>query len=165
MGLVSQIYTADDGPQIADSAAELNIFPFANNLGSRVITNGMATFLRCFYLRVWGRIITTLTPTLTIRIKVGSITFTIAGTLAAGASGQWVLDAPLFVRTPGAAGQVTINNGRFYYPAVGVTQQIGLSTVTAIDWTSNPEIQISFQFGTADPLNVLNCDAAVFEAI
>jgi len=166
VGMIQTLFTADDGPSIANSAAEVNIFPFNNNLGSRVITNGMASFLKCFYLRIWGRIATTGLPALDIRIYLGGVQrFSLGGVLAASTSGSWILDAPMFVRTPGAGGTITLNNGRFYYSANGDTQQFAQSAATAIDWTTNPTLQVSFQFGTADPLNQLFFDSAILEYI
>jgi len=141
---------------IANTAAETT--GIGALVGSNIIPAGRLTAGSTIRIRARGIMADTGAPTLQIRIKVGANTFCDTGAVAlaaiAGTHG-WMLEADVTVRTVGSPG-TAIGNCTF---ALAVINPPDLDTIntatTAIDTAIANTVDLTFQWGTANPANTL----------
>lgn len=129
-------------------------------VGAQTVAANTFTVGRSMLIYSWGNMGNTLTPTLRIRGKLGAVTAldstaitlpTITGTTL------WQMSLYLTCRTAGAGG-TGIAQGIFtYFTAAGVQSNFQLvNTGTfAMDTTAALLIDVTAQWGTADPLNTM----------
>lgn len=141
---------------IANTAAETTVIGAL--VGSNLIPAGRLTAGSTIRIRARGIMGDTGAPTLRIRVKVGANTYCDTGAVAlaaiAGTHG-WIFEADVTVRTPGSPG-TAIGNSNFQ---VSVHLPPDLDTTntatTAIDTAIANTVDLTFQWGTADPANTL----------
>lgn len=141
---------------IANTAAETT--GLGAVVGTNIIPAGRLTAGSTIRIRARGIMADTGAPTLQIRIKVGANTFCDTGAVAlaaiAGTHG-WIFEADVTVRTPGSPG-TAIGNSNFQ---VNVHLPPDLDTIntatTALDTAIANTVDLTFQWGTADPANTI----------
>lgn len=144
------------GVTIANTAVETT--GIGTLVGSNIIPAGRLTAGSTIRIRARGIMADTGAPTLRIRIKVGANTFCDTGAVAlaflSGTHG-WMLEADITVRTVGSPGTAIGNSS----VAVSVIAPPDLDTIntatTALDTAIANTVDLTFQWGTADPANTL----------
>lgn len=144
------------GVTIANTAVETT--GIGALVGSNLIPAGRLTAGSTIRIRARGIMADTGAPTLRIRVKVGANTYCDTGAVAlaaiAGTHG-WIFEADVTVRTAGGAG-TAIGNSNFQ---VSLHLPPDLDTIntatTALDTTIANTVDVTFQWGTADPANTL----------
>lgn len=141
---------------IANTAAETTAIGAL--VGSNLIPAGRLTAGSTIRIRARGIMVDTGAPTLRIRVKVGANTYCDTGAVAlaaiAGTHG-WIFEADVTVRTPGSPG-TAIGNANFqvsvaFPPDLDTTN----TATTAIDTAIANTVDLTFQWGTADPANTI----------
>lgn len=120
---------------------------------------------RSLRITAWGYIGDTGTPTLRIRAYLGStvILDTTAITLTSLTGNKlWKLEAVLTVQVAGSSGQM-IGQGQFTYN--GGTTDIIQTSQTGVDFTATQLVDLTAQWGTANPSNTIVCTNAVIETL
>ena len=165
---------------LASRTAQLSL---SNSTAQTVIISatlpaGLMAAGTTFRLRAWGAIssaaIAPGTATWCVRVGPISLTGNIAASIALAAltasmsAKAWFCQADVTVRVAGASGNVlglgalTGNLG----PAAGFLYSPAAALpAVAVDTTIQNLIQLTFQFGTADPANTLTVDVATIELV
>jgi hypothetical protein len=148
------------GAAINNTVAETSLFatPTLSALSTRDIEGGISRIGTKYKLRFIGNISTTGSPTLQTRVKIGATTFldTTAGAITT-AGGRFWLDIDFLVTLIGAGGNV---NGfmRLDFSSVNtggatIATVVAGSAGTAIDFSATQTIDVTIQWGTANPSN------------
>jgi hypothetical protein len=132
----------------------------AAGAGSPTIAANAFTAGKLLFLYGYGFITNTVTPTLRIRMKLGGVTIldTTAFTMATiTGTTQWQISAVATCRTTGAGGTGIAQAQLNYFTAPGtvVTQQLVNNATFALNTTIANVMDLTAQWGTADPLNTL----------
>lgn len=146
---------------VANTTVETSILGASQNGSTKTIEAGLARVGREFFLRLYGLITGTGTPTIRVRVRLGSVL--IADTAAVAlvnntnaGNGGFLIECLCNVRTTGATGVLQMPFFRASYSATqgGALNQL-TSGVTAqvIDFTVAQTFDVTVQFGTADPSN------------
>lgn len=160
-GLMGVIFQQLDDKVIANTADETSQFGTGGTDDTRTIPADMAQAGQCYFIRLNGFISSTGTPTGTLRIKLGSTDLVVSGptTLPSGLTNAFVETVfHLTVRSTGALGTV-IGQGhtKLIVGALGTTynRQLTMTAPATIDFTVDQAIDVTYQWGTADPANSL----------
>lgn len=149
------LYVCNTTNSFADTAAEASL----GGLGSGATTLPAFFYKANSVLRVKARgyVSNTGTPTLTLKVKHGSTVLASTGaiTTASGLSSTgWALDVTIVCRTTGASGTLMAQGeariGSTFYPMVN-------TSATTVDLTASQAIDITGQWGTANPSNLIAC--------
>jgi hypothetical protein len=160
-GLMGVIFQQLDDKVVANTVDETSQFGTGGTDDTRTITADMASAGQCYFIRLNGYISNTGTPTGTLRIKLGSTNLVVTGptTLPSGLTNAFVETVfHLTVRSTGALGTV-IGQGhtKLIVGALGTTynRQLTMTAPATIDFTVDQAIDVTYQWGTADPANSL----------
>jgi hypothetical protein len=160
-GLMGVIFQQLDDKVVANTVDETSQFGTGGTDDTRTITADMASAGQCYFIRLNGYISNTGTPTGTLRIKLGSTNLVVTGptTLPSGLTNAFVETVfHLTVRSTGALGTV-IGQGhtKLIVGALGTTynRQLTMTAPATIDFTADQAIDVTYQWGTADPANSL----------
>lgn len=165
-GLAAVGFTMTGSVTVANTAAETSIV--GTVAGSTSIPANRLVAGSTIRIRARGTIASTGTPTIRFRLKIGANTFcdTLATALPvlAGTHG-WTLDADVTVRSAGAGGGALGNMFTF----VSVAAQPDLDTTntatTPIDTTNANAVDLTIQWGTANPANTATCTNMTMEIL
>jgi hypothetical protein len=160
-GLMGVIFQQLDDKVVANTVDETSQFGTGGTDDTRTITADMASAGQCYFIRLSGYISNTGAPTGTLRIKMGSTNLVVTGptTLPSGLTNAFVETVfHLTVRSTGALGTV-IGQGhtKLIVGALGTTynRQLTMTAPATIDFTADQAIDVTYQWGTADPANSL----------
>jgi len=160
-GLMGVIFQQLDDQVIANTVDETSQFGTGGADDTRTIPADMAQAGQCYFIRLSGFISNTGTPTGTLRIKLGSTNLVVSGptTLPSGLTNAFVETVFHFtIRSTGALGTV-IGQGhtKLIVGALDTTynRQLTMTAPATIDFTADQEIDVTYQWGTADPANSL----------
>lgn len=136
-------------------------------------TNIQANFMQAgkkFRVKGSGYYSNTVTPTLRMRVKIGTVTVldsTAFTTSLGAANNQWDLEGVITCRSVGASGTV-IGQGTVSFNTSGTTAQIvqmvNTSTAT-VDTTIANTVDLTVQWGTASASNTITCTDFTVEAM
>jgi hypothetical protein len=144
---------------VSNTTTETSILGAAQ-AGSKVIEAGLARLQRTFWLRIWGSLATTGTPTLQLRLKLNGVTMldlgaiTLNNNTASGPGGLYI-EALITVRAVGSSGNIHILPFRFNYNITNpgaVVQTSGASAPT-LDLTVAQTFDITAQWSAASASN------------
>ena len=160
-GLMGVTFQQLDDKVIANTADETSQLGTGGTDDTRTIKANMVSAGQCYSIRLNGLISCTGTPTGAIRIKLGSTNLVVSGptTLPSGLTNAFVETVFHFtVRSTGALGTV-IGQGhtKLIVGALETTynRQLTMTAPATIDFTVDQEIDVTYQWGTADPANSL----------
>jgi len=160
-GLQGVIFQQLDDKVVANTADETSQFGTGGTDDTRTIPANMASAGQCYFIRLNGYITNTGTPTGTVRIKLGSTNLVVSGptALPSGLTNAFVETVfHLTVRSTGASGTV-IGQGhtKLIVGALDTTynRQLTMTAPATIDFTVDQAIDVTYQWGTADPANSL----------
>jgi hypothetical protein len=151
------IQTADD--TVANTTAETNLL--GTILGSATIdanTLAEGTTLR---IAAGGNLGVTGSPTLTVKIKLGSTEVLSTGGLSpTGTDAGWFMEVVITCRAVGASGAV-VATGSFQTGSTIVTPV--KTTATTLNTTANQSLTITATWSAADPDNTITCQIFTLE--
>lgn len=161
------LFTATASATVANSVAETSIIGTGVGSPGRTLPANFLIVGRNIFLRLRGFIAYTLTPTVRVKVKYGStiiLDTTAITTLTLTGTSFFRIEADITTRTLGAAGTV-FGQGMCQQgqpaAAAGLTEidaaGLGLfnTAVTTVDTTVAQLIDVTFQWGTADPANTV----------
>jgi hypothetical protein len=160
--LVTSLYTNANTPTaISNTAAETSVFtgvtPSAGSTAT--VEAGISRAGTKYIIRVIGLISNTGTPTIQMKVKLGSTTVIDTGamTMPTVASGRFWITAEMQVASIGAAASVP-SFGRIEWSRVVnglATFDTGIAgSAAVVDLTTNQTFDVTLQWGTANALNV-----------
>lgn len=159
--LMGVIFQQLDDKVVANTVDETSQFGTGGADDTKIIPANMASAGQCYFIRLNGYISNTGTPTGTLRIKLGSTNLVVSGpvNLPSGLTNAFVETVfHLTVRSTGALGTV-IGQGHteLIVGALGTTynRQLTMTAPATIDFTADQAIDVTYQWGTADPANSL----------
>jgi hypothetical protein len=147
--------TIQSGDTIANSATETN---FATNYSMAANSCQVGRTYQVVVRGVYGSAATA--PSLRLRLKAGTTSLASTSLVATNASltdRQWTMTADFICISTGVSGTVEAQGNVTLATtanAATVREMVNTATVT-LDTTTAQTIQISAQFGTADPLNTI----------
>ena len=166
-GLMGVVFQQLDDKVIANTADETSQLGTGNTGDTKTIPADTAGVGDCYFIRLNGYISNTGTPTGTIRVKLGATNLVVSGpvNLPSGLSNAFVETVfHLTVRSTGALGTV-IGQGhtKLIVGALDTTynRQLTMTAPATIDFTVDNEIDITYEWGTADPANILTITNAM----
>ena len=166
-GLQGVVFQQLDDKVIANTVDETSQLGTGNTGDTKTIPADTAGVGDCYFVRLNGYISNTGTPTGTLRIKLGSTNLVVTGptTLPSGLTNAFVETVfHLTVRSTGALGTV-IGQGhtKLIVGALDTTynRQLTMTAPATIDFTVDNEIDITYEWGTADPANILTITNAM----
>lgn len=159
----SQYLDSNSSTTVANTTTETALLGAAEDSSTKTIEAGLARVGRTFRLVFRGTIANTGTPTLTLRLKLGSTTLQTytGGMVAIGTTSTWRLELHATIAAIGAGGSITIHPGTFEYAAVigaAVSNQwLGLtgSATVAVDFSAAQTWELTVQWGTASASNTI----------
>jgi hypothetical protein len=149
---------------VANTTTETSILGASQAGSTKTVEAGLARVGLCFLIRITGRVQTTGTPTLNIRVKLGSTTLaqTTARALAnntASSDGGLSIESFITIDTVGAAAQVRVHSLRALYGVTidGAVNQIAIGSggLSVVDLTVAQTFDVTVEWGTASPSNSL----------
>lgn len=163
---VSAAFRQTANATVANTAAETTLT--AAGSGSRTIPAGRLSVGSTIRIIARGVIADTGTPTLQLRVKVGATTFLDFGAVTfptlTGSHG-WELEGEIVIRTAGAGG-TAIGNGCVWVSVTGAPDLDTLNTATsALDTTAAQTLDLTAQWGTANPANTITCTHLTMEIL
>ena len=160
-GLQGVIFQQIDDKVVANTVTETSQLGTGGADDTKIIPANMAQAGQCYFIRLSGFISNTGTPTGTLRVKMGSTNLVVSGptALPSGLTNAFVETVfHLTVRSTGASGTV-IGQGhtKLIVGALGTTynRQLTMTAPATIDFTVDQAIDVTYQWGTADPANSL----------
>ena len=161
--LNTNMFTRTVGSALQNSAAETSVFSLVTGAAgsTHTVEGGSARVGTHYRLVVYGTIGTTGTPTLRIRGKYGASTIadTTAAGLANNTNGTFRLVVEFQFGAVGAAGAVGVFIWFDYAAATGgaVTplRIEGGSSLGSLDTTTDKDLDVTLQFGTANAANII----------
>jgi len=166
-GLMGVVFQQLDDKVIANTVDETSQLGTGNTGDTKTIPADTAGVGDCYFIRLNGYISNTGTPTGTIRVKLGATNLVVSGpvNLPSGLSNAFVETVfHLTVRSTGALGTV-IGQGhtKLIVGALDTTynRQLTMTAPATIDFTVDNEIDITYEWGTADPANILTITNAM----
>lgn len=169
--LSGKIFVQIDDKTIANTTVETSQIGTGNTGSSKIIDANTAMIGATYQIRLNGYISNTGTPAATLRVKLGSATLITSGpvNLPSGLTNAFVETLFSFtVRTTGATGTVRgQGHTKLISGALGTTynRQLTMTADATIDFTVGNEIDVTYEWGTADPANTLtitNCSISVW---
>ncbi len=162
------IFTASAGATVGNTTTETSLI--GTGIGSVALPASFYSAGKYLRIKAKGFISNTGTPTIRIRVKLGStaILDTTATTMVTitGAM-MFEIHAEILCRTTGASGSV-IGQGVFiYYSAAGTPNYISMvnTTTTTIDTTAGQVADVTAEWGTIDPSNTMTATQSTFEVL
>lgn len=166
----AQMHIRNDGDVVvSNTTSETSILGASQAGSTKVIEAGLARVGRIFLLRMWGSVGTTGTPTLQIRLKLGSTTIADLGavTMANNTSniGGFYLEAVMTVRSVGATGVLHVLPLRFNYTTTpgGAMNQASGAAAPTVDFTAAQTFDVTAQWSAASASNVINIGHSLIE--
>ena len=161
--VVSMFIRNNGDVTVANTTTETSVLGAAQAGSTKTIEAGLARVGRTFYVRLYGTLGITGTPTLRLRIKLGSTTIvdTTAATINVPSSGGgFLIEGVLSIRAVGASGEVmghTLKGTITPFGSAG-GNMLGFAAtaaVTPVDFTVAQAIDVTVQWGTANAANTL----------
>lgn len=156
---------------VANTTTETTLLDVANGKGTATLPANFFADGKSLRLRASGVLSATGTPTLELRVKIGTTTFGITGSQALGGTISntfWELDILLTCRSASASGSLQAQ-GKFLYDNAEKTGKIhGMGNASpqgGFNTTAAQTINILATWGTADAGNTIKCTNAVFETV
>jgi len=139
---------------------------FGSGRGTKTLVAG--NFIEGTHLRIHGggHLSTTGTPALTMKIYLGSTEMCSSGAVALNSSISDVgfrFEIDIICRTEGETGTM-VASGVFEYDEDSQHTLVKTSEVT-VNTTVDQEVNVTVQWGTADPLNTITCQMLLIELI
>ena len=166
-GLQGVIFQQLDDKVVSNTVDETSQLGTGNTGDTKTIPADTAGVGDCYFIRLNGYISNTGTPTGTIRVKLGATNLVVSGpvNLPSGLSNAFVETVfHLTIRSTGAVGTV-IGQGhtKLIVGALDTTynRQLTMTAPATIDFTVDNEIDITYEWGTADPANILTITNAM----
>ena len=154
---------------VANTTTETSILGAAQANSSKVIEAGMARVGRVFWLRIWGAVGTTGTPTLQIRLKFGSTTIADTGTVTMANNtsgvGNLYVEALVTVRAVGASGTAHVFPLRISYGSANGAAINSFAQVAAptVDFTAAQTFDLTAQWSAASASNTITAAHALID--
>jgi hypothetical protein len=156
--------TTSTSGTVANTTAETSVL--GSVVGSSVLAANALAVGRTLRIQAWGIVSDTGTPTLTVKVKLGSTVILTTGaiTLASGISDKlWRLEAIITCRSVGGSGTV-FGQGQFNYNN-GLFTDIVNTATTTVDTTSSQTIDVTATWSAASSSNTISCTNAVLEVL
>lgn len=141
---------------VANTTTETALLGAADDGSTKTITPALARVGITFKLSFSGVLGTTGSPTLTVRLKLGSVTIETYTATVTSTGGSWELDLFATITAIGASGSITTHPAEFEYAAgtPGALQSIGRNAAaTTIDFTVSQTWELTVEWGTAHASN------------
>lgn len=159
------------GTAVANTTNETSIFTGATASAGSTLTiqAGSVRPGTVIRLRLYGTFATTGTPTIRIKVKLGTVAVidTGASTSPNNANGLFFIDVYIYVNAVGASGLVRGDfEGRLTVAVSGtpaVTHIYGAAGEPTVDFTANQAIDVTAQWGTASASNSIGLLTASIE--
>ena len=158
------LYTNISVGTLSNSTTETSLFSLvtASTGSSRQVPGNSAIAGTAYRLYVYGSVNSTGTPNITFRAKYGATTLsTTTGALANNTAGHFQMVVEFLFHAVGASG--TMAEFHFFEYAATANGAVtplrisgGAGTVGSLDTTSNKDLDLTFQFGTANAANNIN---------
>lgn len=152
------IFSQTASATIANSVAEITLV--GTGVGSTTLPANFLLAGKTIMVMMYGTIASILTPTLRVKVKLGStvIIDTTAATLATiTGTNLFTTSGMIACRTTGATGTVFGQGMQLYY--TGVTGLAGIAspntTTSTIDTTTSQVLDVTVQWGTASASNTI----------
>jgi hypothetical protein len=157
--VVTNMFTSVGSVVYQNSTTETSLFGSAAAGATRTIEAGMARVGQVYQIVIDGTFTTTASPTLRLRVKLGSTTIADTTALAlAPTSGFYKIVVNLHVTAIGAAGTANVQHLSFQYisgsPGTGNVQGFSINGAQTIDFTASQVIDVTAQWGAASASNV-----------
>lgn len=154
------IFNATASATVANTVTETTII--GTGTGSLTLPVNFLAVAKAIEIEAWGTIATLVTPTLRIKVKLGStvvIDTTAATLLTITGTNLWNTKAVIDCRTAGATGTVFGQGMAMYYTsATGLAGIASPNTTTStIDTTATQAIDCTIQWGSASASNTITC--------
>lgn len=155
---------------VSNTTTETSVLAASQSGSTKTIEAGLGRIGRSFLVQLYGSVSTTATPTLRVRIKLGSViladttAITMANNTSSGGGG-FVIEAIVDVTTIGAAGIVRCSALRAIYGVSngGSTNQIVAAGSGVVDLTAAQTFDVTVQWGTASASNTVVIFLSVIE--
>lgn len=153
---MSALFAATADATVANTTDETSII--GTGRGDLTLSANYLTQGKQIQLKLVGTLADTGTPTLNVKVKLGSTTICSTGAVAlSGVTDvEWMLDVLLTCTSSGASGSVT-GGGMFDYDE-GTEIELLSSTPVTVDTTSSQELDVTVTWGTADAANTITSD-------
>jgi hypothetical protein len=146
---------------VSNTTTETSILAASEHGSTKTIEAGMARLGRTYLLRLIGQVITTGTPTLRIRLKLGSVLLadTTAITMANNTNssgGGFVIEALVTITAVGPSG-ATLNTltADYAVSAGGAVNRLPAAGGATVDFTASQTFDVTVQWSAADASNVV----------
>lgn len=162
------IFTSTGTATVASSASETTII--GSGQGSLTLPGNFFAVGKSIRVSVKGAIGATGTPTLRLKVKLGStvILDTTALTLTAiTGTNAWALSADITCRSVGGSGTVFCQGAAAYFTSSTAPSGLGpVNTATStIDTTASQALDVTAQWGTADASNTISGTNVIIQAL
>lgn len=154
------IFNATASATVANTVTETTII--GTGTGSLTLPVNFLAVAKAIEVEAWGTIATILTPTLRIKVKLGTnviIDTTAATLLTITGTNLWNTKAVIECRTAGATGTVFGQGMGMYYTSVTGLSGIASpnTTTSTVDTTATQVIDFTVTWGTASASNTITC--------
>jgi hypothetical protein len=161
--LPSLLWQAATATLISNTISVTSMLQGGATWATKTIQGGLSRPGTLYRIRIEGRINTTGTPNLQIRVNLGATTLLNTGAVATSTAtnGWFVLEADVWVSTIGATGNVAASF-RFTYtanqtnPVTLINWVLNSAAFTSINTTANQVLDVDAQWGTASASNSLD---------
>ncbi len=167
----ANMHLRNDGDiTIANTTTETSILGASQANSTKTIEAGLARVGRVFLIRLWGSVGTSGTPTLRLRLKLGSTTIADTGAVTmanniAPTLGNFYLEAVVTVRAIGPSGVLHVFPLKVSYNVTngGAMNQFSVATAPTVDLTVAQTFDLTAQWSVADPANTLTIAHSVID--
>lgn len=154
------IFNSTASATVANSIVETTLI--GTGTGSLTLPVNFLAVAKAIEIEAWGTIASILTPTLRLRIKLGSVTVidtTAVTLLTITGTNLWNTRAVIDCRTTGATGTVFGQGmGMYYTSATGLAGIASPNTTTStVDTTATQVIDMTVLWGSASASNTITC--------
>lgn len=154
------IFNATASATVANTTTETTLV--GTGTGSLTLPVNFLAVAKAIEIEAWGTIATLVTPTLRLKVKLGStvvIDTTAATLLTITGTNLWSAKASIDCRTAGASGTVFGQGMAMYYTsATGIAGIASPNTTTStVDTTATQAIDATATWGTASASNTITC--------
>jgi hypothetical protein len=162
-GASKDVFTATAATTVANTVTETTLF--GSGEGSLTLAADYFTAGRSLRIHMRGQLGTTGTPTINIKVKLGSTVIASMGATAlTGVTDvEWMLDVLLTCRSAGASGSF-IAGGLFDYDD-GSEISLSSGTAVSVDTTASQTLDVTITWGTADASNTITTQEAIVEMV
>lgn len=158
---VEFLYTHNSTVTVANSLAETTLLSGAPTLAANFLTVG-----KTLRVRLQGHYSTSGTPTITIRVKIGSVTIATfsTSTESGAAQAQLYIESLFTCRSTGVSGTVMPQNFRQIGTASPIGMQSGIVSTVTVNTTASGTLDVTAQWGTASASNTVSSLVGSIEA-